>query len=214
MAALGEGRTWPPTLNRESASPGTSPALVLRRSFLPRRALAYNKSNMTAAVREHSREIVASAAPAEKRTRILAVDYGRKRIGLALSDELGVTAQPLATLVRTNRREDLRRLREICRLHGVHRILVGHPVHLSGEAGEMAQEAARFAARLQEQLGIETELLDERLTSWEAQQSLASSAPSRRKRRASIDSLAAAILLREYLDSSHAQAELSPARKG
>jgi putative holliday junction resolvase len=169
---------------------------------------------MTAAVREHSREIAPSAARAEKRGRILAVDYGRKRIGLALSDELGVTAQPLSTLVRTNRREDFRRLREICRLYGVHRILVGHPVHISGEAGEMAQEAARFAARLQAELAIETELLDERLTSWEAQQSLAASAPSRRKHRATLDSLAAAILLREYLDSNHPQAKLSPVREG
>jgi putative holliday junction resolvase len=169
---------------------------------------------MTAAVREHSREIVPSAAPAEKRARILAVDYGRKRIGLALSDELGVTARPLATLVRANRRQDLRRLREICRLHGVHRILVGHPVHMSGEAGEMAQEAVRFAARLQEELAIETELVDERLTSWEAQEFLASGAPSPRKRRADIDALAAAILLREYLDSNQAQAKLSPQRKG
>jgi putative Holliday junction resolvase len=169
---------------------------------------------MTAAAREHSREILPSAASAEKRARILAVDYGRKRIGLALSDELGVTAQPLSTLVRTNRREDFRRLREICRLHGVHRILVGHPVHMSGESGEMAQEAARFAARVQAELAIETELLDERLTSWEAQQSLASSAPSRRKHRATLDSLAAAILLREYLDSNHLQAKLSLVRKG
>jgi putative Holliday junction resolvase len=201
-------------LNRELVSPGTSPALVLPRSYLSRRALAYNESNMTAAVREHSREIVPSAAPAEKRARILAVDYGRKRIGLALSDELGVTAQPLATLQRLNRREDFRRLREICRLHGVHRILVGHPVYMSGEAGEMAQEAARFAARLQEELAIETELVDERLTSWEAQQSLASGAPSGRKRRATIDAFAAAILLREYLDSNQAQTKLSPPRKG
>jgi putative pre-16S rRNA nuclease len=211
---MGERRTWPQALNGESASPGTCPALVLRRSFLPRHALAYNEFHMTAAVREHSREIVRSAARAEKRARILAIDYGRKRIGLALSDELGVTAQPLSTLVRTNRREDFRRLREICRLHGVHRILVGHPVHMSGEVGEMAQEAARFTARLQEELAIETELLDERLTSWEAHQSLASNAPSRRKRLVNIDSLAAAILLREYLDSNQARAELSPAGKG
>lgn len=201
-------------MNCKGDSPGTGPALVLWRSFLPRHVLAYNEINMTAAVREHPREVVPSAASAEKRVRILAIDYGRKRIGLALSDEFGVTAQPLSTLVRTNRREDFRHLREICRLHGVHRILVGHPVHMSGEAGEMAQEAERFAARLQEELAIETELLDERLTSWEAQQSVSLSAPSRRKRRANIDSLAAAILLREYLDSNQADAKLSPARKG
>ena len=81
--------------------------------------------------------------------RLLAIDYGRKRIGLALSDELGFTAHPLVTLLRTNRRNDLRRLREICRKHGVARILVGHPLHMTGESSPMAEEAALFAARLQ-----------------------------------------------------------------
>ncbi len=105
--------------------------------------------------------------------RILAIDYGRKRIGLALSDELGITAQPLQTLMHKNRRDDVRRLRDICRAHGVARILVGHPVHITGEAGEMADEAARFATRLRKELGIEVELADERLTSWEAEQTMA-----------------------------------------
>jgi putative pre-16S rRNA nuclease len=169
---------------------------------------------MTPAARRDFREIATSATPAEKPLRILAIDYGRKRIGLALSDELGMTAQPYTTLIRSNRGEDLRRLREICRHHGVMRILVGHPLHMSGKAGDMAKEAARFAARLQEELTIETVLVDERLTSWEAEETLASSGQSRRKRRASIDRLAAAILLRDYLDSKHGQVKLSPARKG
>ena len=75
------------------------------------------------------------AAPARERRRILALDYGRKRIGLALSDELRLTAQPLQTLMRKNRAEDVRRLRDICREQGVARIIVGHPVHMTGEAG-------------------------------------------------------------------------------
>src|ERR1700723_3023108 len=69
-------------------------------------------------------------------TRILAIDYGRKRIGLALSDELGVTAQPLQVLAHKNRQDDVRRLREICRAKGVRLIVVGHPVHITGETGE------------------------------------------------------------------------------
>jgi len=139
--------------------------------------------------------------------RILAIDYGRRRIGLALSDELGLTARPLAILLRTNRRNDLRRLREICREHGVGRILVGHPVHMTGAAGEMAHEAERFAARLAKELGIATELADERLTSWEAEQLLAE-AKSSRPKGAPVDDLAAAVLLREYLEkiSNHGQA--------
>lgn len=138
--------------------------------------------------------------PAPERRRILALDYGRKRIGLALSDELRLTAQPLTTLARKNRADDVRRLREICRTHGVARIIVGHPVHMTGEAGEMAGEAARFAARLKKELGIEVELLDERLTSWEAEQMVAGRRSRRNGRRASFDDVAAATLLREYLE--------------
>ena len=132
--------------------------------------------------------------------RVLAIDYGRKRIGLALSDELQMTARPLATIVRVNRQSDVRRLRELCRARGIAQIVVGHPVHLTGRSGAMAEEAARFAARLRKELGIPVELLDERLTSWEAEQVVRQNASSTRKRRESLDDVAAAILLREYLD--------------
>lgn len=150
----------------------------------------------------------ASAAMSNSGTRrILAIDYGRKRMGLALSDELRLTAQPLLVLVRTNRRNDLRRLREICRKHGVARILVGHPLHITGESGEMADEAAQFAARLQKELGIEVQLADERLTSWEAEQIAAQRNSPKRRKKSPIDDVAAAVLLREYLDRNRAQAE-------
>jgi putative Holliday junction resolvase len=139
--------------------------------------------------------------------RILAIDYGRKRIGLALSDELGITAQPLQTLLHKNRRDDLRRLRDICRTLGVTRILVGHPVHMTGETGEMADEAARFAERLRKELGIEVELADERLTSWEAEQTMRGFGSARQRKNASVDAVAAAILLREYLDKKRASIE-------
>ncbi len=141
-----------------------------------------------------------TGSPARERRRILALDYGRKRIGLALSDELRLTAQPLQTLARKNRADDIRRLREICREQGVARIIVGHPVHMTGEAGTMAEEAARFAARLKKELGIEVELLDERLTSWEAEQTVAGTRSPRGRGRAPLDDVAAAILLREYLE--------------
>ena len=127
------------------------------------------------------------------------MDYGRKRIGLALSDELGLTAQPLATIQRTNRQADMRRLREICRRNSVCRILVGHPLHLAGEAGEMADEASGFARRLEKATGIEVELRDERLTSWEAQQTVTET-KSRRAKAGPLDDVAAAILLRDYLE--------------
>jgi putative Holliday junction resolvase len=150
----------------------------------------------------------APAAMSDSETRrILAIDYGRKRMGLALSDELQITAQPLLVLIRTNRRNDLRRLREICRKHGVARILVGRPVHMTGEAGEMADEAAQFSARLQEELRIEVKLADERLTTWEAEQIVARRKSRNRRKKPSVDDVAAAVLLREYLDRNRAQAE-------
>ena len=126
------------------------------------------------------------------------MDYGRKRIGLALSDELGLTARPLMTMRRTNRQNDMRRLREICRRNGVCRIIVGHPLHLTGEDSAMAKEALGFARRLEKAVDIEVELRDERLTSWEAQQTV-TEIRSGRPKEGPFDDVAAAILLRDYL---------------
>ena len=134
------------------------------------------------------------------RRRILAVDYGRKRIGLAISDEMGLTARPLETLERTNRRDDIRRLREVVKKHGVGRIVVGKPVRLDGSAGEMAEEAARFAARLERELRLPVEMLDERLSSWEAQGTTSARKPKRGKQEAGVDAVAAAVILREFLE--------------
>jgi putative holliday junction resolvase len=167
----------------------------------PSPSLAYNGlTKMTPSARTLDAGLARAIELEAKPRRILAVDYGRKRIGLALSDELGLTAQPLVTLLRTNRRNDFRRLREICRKHAVARILVGHPLHMTGESSPMAEEAALFAARLQKDLGIEVELVDERLTSWEAAQTMAEVKASSRRKHAPIDDVAAAILLRDYLE--------------
>lgn len=130
--------------------------------------------------------------------RILAIDYGSKRLGLALSDELHLTAQPLAILPRTNRQDDLRRLRELCRKHHVSRIIVGHPLLLTGAASDMSKQASRFAARLAKQLGVSVELVDERLTSWEAEQTTRRT-PGRRR----LDDVAAALILRDHLEKQH-----------
>ena len=128
---------------------------------------------------------------------------------------MGLTSQPLATLVRTNRRNDLRRLREIVRRHEVRRIVVGHPVHLDGTAGEMAAEAARFAARIEKELSLPVELVDERLSSWEAEQILTAAGvasarqrgPARRRSPGAVDQVAAAVILRDYLERARKQAK-------
>jgi putative holliday junction resolvase len=165
------------------------------------------RKDMTASPRSIVRDSSA-ASPGSKPCRILAIDYGRKRIGLAVSDEMQLTAQPLLVMKRANRRDDLRRLREICRKEGVARILVGHPLHITGEAGEMAEEAARFAARLRKELGVEVDLVDERLTSWEAAQIMAETGSAARRKASSLDDVAAAIFLREYLE--HHRGRLLP----
>lgn len=171
--------------------------------------VAYYNEMMRRAGRPSPRDAAAANSKHEGPRRILAIDYGRRRIGLALSDELGLTAQPHATLQRRNRRDDLRRLRAVCRENEVGYILVGHPLHITGEAGEMAGEAARFAARLEKELGIEAELVDERLTTWEAHRTLAETqAASRRKTDAgSVDDIAAALLLRDYLEQKREKPE-------
>src|ERR1700737_1075388 len=142
---------------------------------------------------------------------ILAIDYGQKRVGLALSDECGVTSRPFAIWTRINRRRDLTRLRDLIRQHAVRRIVVGLPLRLDGTPSEMSEEAKGFAARVEKALGIPVEMMDERLSSWEAEQTVganectASSHRGRKQRggpqrRTKFDDVAAAVILRDYLD--------------
>ena len=164
-----------------------------------------------------------------QRTRILGIDYGRARIGLAIANALTALPQPLDTLERINRNEDLRRLREIARDHGVKQIVVGLPLRLDGTHGDMAEEATRFAERVRKQLGLPVEMIDERLTSWEAERLLEEQAGhvlhkvsehlphkapgAARKRKVAgertVDAMAAAVILKEYLAKQQAAAEAS-----
>ncbi len=136
--------------------------------------------------------------------RVLAVDYGRRRLGLAISDPLRWTARPLLVLERKNRREDLHRLRRIVAEHEVGQIVVGSPLHLDGRESKMAAEAAQFARRLEKELGLPVVLADERLTSWEAEP-ISAEHQGRKRRRRNHDDLAAAILLRDYLEQQRAR---------
>jgi putative holliday junction resolvase len=156
--------------------------------------------------------------PSAKEGRILALDYGRARIGLAIADAVNGLPQPLATLERINRNEDMRRLRELVREQGVKQIVVGLPLRLDGTRGEMAEEAARFAERVRKQIGLPVEMADERLTSWEAERLLeehqgrtmhAAAGKKRKKENAKpgVDAMAAALILKEYLDRQLPQQE-------
>jgi len=144
---------------------------------------------------------------------IVAIDYGRARMGLAIAEGDSGLARPLGTLRRVNRNEDMRRLRELAREHRVNLIVVGLPLRLDGTRGEMAEEATRFAARVRKQLNVRVEMVDERLTSWEAERLLEEQGghvlreakTSQRKGRGentrpSVDAIAAAVILKEYLE--------------
>jgi putative Holliday junction resolvase len=133
--------------------------------------------------------------------RILALDLGKRRIGLALSDELGLTAQGLETLERTNIRTDLAYLSELAQANNVTRFVIGNPLLLDGREGRQAGHAREFGDRLQAATGVPVEFWDERLTTVEAQRVLRQSGISIEKRARAVDRLAAVILLESYLDS-------------
>ena len=134
-------------------------------------------------------------------TRILALDLGKRRIGLAVSDELGITAQGLETLERKNLRTDMAILARLIADKGVGLVLVGNPVNMSGQEGRQSEWAREFANALAGRAGIEVKLWDERLTSVEANRVLRESGASIARRAAAVDRLSAVILLQSYLDS-------------
>jgi len=133
--------------------------------------------------------------------RILALDLGKKRIGLALSDSLGISAQGLNTLQRSTIREDIAALAAIAREHQVQLVLLGHPLNMRGDEGRQAVYTRDFAQRLTERTGLAVRFWDERLTSREAERVLKQSGISIQKRAKAIDRLAAVILLASYLDA-------------
>jgi len=134
-------------------------------------------------------------------SRILALDLGKKRIGLAISDPLGITAQGLPNLVRVNKRTDFAALEQMVRERQVGLILMGNPINMRGDEGRQSGWVREFAQALEKRTGLPVKLWDERLTSVEANRVLRSSGISIEKRAAAVDRLSAVILLQSYLDS-------------
>jgi putative Holliday junction resolvase len=133
--------------------------------------------------------------------RILALDLGARRIGLALSDELMLTAQGLETLQRTTLREDIARLTSLAAGHGVTLVLMGNPMNMNGNEGRQSGWVRDFAEKLHARSGLTVRLWDERLTTKEAERVLRSSGISRVKRGLAVDRLSAVILLASYLEA-------------
>jgi len=151
-----------------------------------------------------------------KKPRYLGLDVGTRRIGVAVSDELGLTAQPVLTLIREGNRRpisrgDLRSLTRLCRRFGVEGIVVGNPLHLNGETSPQSARIQAFAAELGELTGLPIHLRDERLTTHEAHQILYEAGRKRQEHRRVVDQVAAAMILQGFLDE---QGSKSPHQRG
>ena len=142
--------------------------------------------------------------------RILGLDVGARRIGIAVSDPLGVTAQGIATLHRRNRRYDLNELRKVLGEHEVREIVVGNPLRMSGESGAQAEKMAGFAAQLEQAFSIPVHLWDERLTTAEAHRLLDETGIRDSRRKEVIDKMAAVLILQSFLDARAANRGRQP----
>ena len=133
--------------------------------------------------------------------RVLAVDYGEKRIGLAVSDELGITASPLMTLTRRSDDETVRQIAQLASKLRVAQIVVGLPRRTDAQEGEMERKVKAFAEKLRQKVSVPVVLFDERFTTRIAEQVLLEADLSRRKRKQVRDRLAAVILLQSFLEA-------------
>jgi putative holliday junction resolvase len=133
--------------------------------------------------------------------RVLGLDYGTRRLGVAICDELGMTAQGVATIVRKNRDTDLAAITGFVKRFDVEKIVVGYPFRLDGSEGIQCEKVNRFVRRLEARLSIPVIRRDETLSTKEAEEILRETGVCREKKRAVIDRLAACIILQGYLDA-------------
>ena len=131
----------------------------------------------------------------------MGVDYGEKRGGLALSDPLGITAQPLECIERENDAQVAGELERLIQTHDIERVVVGLPVNLSGNDSPQTKRARRFISRLRKNLGVKIETWDERLSSAEAERALIDMDVRRSRRKERRDIVAAQLILQGYLDT-------------
>lgn len=138
--------------------------------------------------------------------RILGLDVGSRRIGIAISDPLGITAQGLETLQRRNKRHDFEYLRRVIQEYGVKEIVVGLPLRMSGAEGTQSEKMRVFADELHKKFGLPVHLWDERLTSAEANRFLRETELSIEKRGKAVDRMAAILILQGWMEQRSAAA--------
>ena len=133
--------------------------------------------------------------------RILGLDYGSKRIGVAVSDELEITARGLTTIIRKNQKNDLDEIAKVIRTYTVEKIVIGYPIKLDGSEGIQCEKISRFAKLLEAKLRLPVIKWDETLTTKEAEDILIQAHVRREKRKRVVDKLAATLILQGYLDN-------------
>lgn len=136
--------------------------------------------------------------------RVMALDMGERRVGVALSDPTGTVARPLRTLQRASREEDFEAINELVDEYDVDLVLVGRPLTLRGEVGPQAQRVQRYAEALAETLSVPLKMWDERYSTTSAEQIMRENRPKKKRRRRGkpgVDAVAAAVILQAFLDS-------------
>ena len=133
--------------------------------------------------------------------RILSLDVGEKRIGVAISDELHITAQGLETIQQKGKEHTLGTIRDLVEKHDVNKIIVGMPLNMNGTKGQRAKATESFISALKKKFTIPIETIDERLSTAQGERLLIEADVSRKKRKASLDKIAAQLILQTYLDS-------------
>ena len=131
--------------------------------------------------------------------RVLALDVGDRRVGIAISDPIGMLARPLTVVKRSGR--DYQRIADLAKEHGVELIVAGCPRNMDGSEGEQARKVEAYLAGLEEHIDVPIELWDERLSTFEAQRLMIEAGRRARERRERIDAAAAAVILQDYLDT-------------
>lgn len=138
--------------------------------------------------------------------RVMGLDYGRSTVGVAISDSMGLTAQPIETITRKGEnklRTTYARLRELIDEYEIESIVVGLPLHMNGEKGDRAIKSEEFAAELEKKVGLPVELYDERMTTVEAERVLSEGNVKKDRQKDYVDKLAASLILKGYLESKH-----------
>jgi putative Holliday junction resolvase len=133
--------------------------------------------------------------------RVIAIDLGARRIGVAMTDGLGLTAQPLETIPRRGGQRDLDAIAALVRTHAAERIVIGLPLDPDGEPGRAAKSVEAFAGRLRAVVPVPIELIDESFSTVEAEEVLLTADVSHARRREVVDKMAAAVILRRWMDA-------------